>query len=280
LPELPEVETITASLRAKIRGAIIERIVIGHPSFVRDAHGAAAHLAGSRIAEVLRQGKRITIRLDPPARVVCHLGMTGRIHVVSAESQSAPHTHLRIRLDDGARELRFCDARRFGGVWILGEKSETALATLGPDALDLELAELERILRRERQIKALLLDQRAISGLGNIYCDEALFAARIHPRTIAARISRARVGDLHRALRRILRDAIRHRGSTLRDYATVEGGSGRFQSKHLVYGRKGRPCTRCGAAIRRIQAAGRSSHVCPRCQRAPRAKTRRRREPV
>jgi formamidopyrimidine-DNA glycosylase len=270
LPELPEVETIAAGLRAKLAGAVIAGVDVARASYVRDPRGAAGALVGRSIAEVRRQGKRITIALRPQGALVCHLGMTGRIQVQASSTPAAKHTHLTLRLDDGAREVRFHDARRFGGVWIDERDDAAALSPLGPDALSLGRGAFLALLTRDRQIKALLLDQRVLSGLGNICCDEALFAARIHPRTKAHRIPRAKALLLHAGIRRILRVAIRHRGSTLRDYATVEGGAGAFQSKHRVYGREGEPCIRCGAAIRRIQAAGRSSHVCPRCQRAPR----------
>ncbi len=269
MPELPEVETIAAALRTKVAGARISGIGIAREGFVRDPRGAAAGIVGRLIAGVHRHGKRITIELQPSGSLVCHLGMTGRIQVLASKTPVADHTHLALRLDDGAREIRFRDPRRFGGVWI-DDRDGSALSPLGPDALTIGRAAFLEILRRDRQVKALLLDQRTLGGLGNIYVDEALFAVGIHPRTIAARIARDRAAQLHTAMRRILRQAIRHKGSTLRDYATVEGGAGEFQSKHLVYGREGEPCSRCGATIRRIQAAGRSSHVCLRCQRAPR----------
>ncbi len=272
MPELPEVETIAAALRETLEGARILEVRGAHPPFVRFASGCGARdFTGRTIESVRRQGKRIMLALRPRGALTCHLGMTGRIHVAEPSSPAAPHTHLRILLDDGSRELRFRDPRRFGGVWLATEAHDApGLAARGPDALAVPAAEFAELLARGRMIKALLLDQRRISGLGNIYCDEALFAAGIHPRAVAAHLDPERVVRLHREIVRILRVAIRHRGSTVRDYATVEGGSGRFQSKHQVYGREGEPCARCGAAIRRIVCAGRSTHVCPRCQRAPR----------
>ncbi len=270
LPELPEVETIAVGLRAKLPGAVIAGVGLAHAGYVRDPRGAAQTLVGRSIAEVRRQGKRITIMLHPAGALVCHLGMTGRIHLLPSDAPVAKHTHLALRLDDGSSELRFHDPRRFGGVWIEDHDDRASLSPLGPDALSLHRSAFLSLLARDRQIKALLLDQQAVSGLGNIYCDESLFAAGIHPRTKARNIRRSKAILLHAAVGRILRAAIRHKGSTLRDYATIEGGAGRFQSKHLVYAREGDPCVRCGAAIRRIQAGGRSSHICPRCQRAPR----------
>jgi formamidopyrimidine-DNA glycosylase len=269
MPELPEVETIAAALRGKIAGAVISGLGPLRAGFVRDAE-RAPDLVGRRIDDVVRHGKRITIALRPAGALVCHLGMTGRIQVLPAGEPLADHTHFALQLDGGSRELRFRDPRRFGGVWIR-DADAGELPPLGPDALSLSKGAFLDLLRRERQIKALLLDQRAVSGLGNIYADEGLFAAGIHPLMVASRIRRDRATRLHQALARILRDAIRHKGSTLRDYATVEGGAGEFQSKHQVYGREGEPCVKCGATIRRIQAAGRSTHVCQRCQRPPRA---------
>jgi len=268
VPELPEVETIAASLRREVAGAVIRDILISHPSYVRfPKHSDLQELRGKSIDQVRRHGKRLTIDFLPGGSLICHLGMTGRIHVLPTAAPSAAHTHLLLILDDGTREIRFRDPRRFGGVWYREEGLEaTPLHALGPDALAVSLSRFRTILQRGRQIKSLLLDQHTLSGLGNIYCDEALFAAHIHPFTKANEISATKVALLHKEMRRILRMAIRHRGSTVRDYATVEGGAGSFQSKHLVYGREREPCPRCGTKIRRIQAAGRSTHVCPRCQ--------------
>lgn len=269
MPELPEVETIAAALRDLIEGAVIRAAWAGPRRFVRFDPGASlSDLEGRGIGAVTRRGKRLTIELRPKGLLVCHLGMTGRINVVDASSPLFPHTHLRLTIDDGAREVRFRDPRRFGGVWV-SRSNETSLPALGPDALDITAAEFRTLFDRPRGVKALLLDQRRVCGLGNIYCDEGLFAAGIHPRTKSSRLSAERVDRLHAELVRILEEAIRHRGSTLRDYTTVEGGSGSFQFNHLVYGREGLPCVRCDSAIRRILVAGRSTHLCPRCQRAP-----------
>jgi formamidopyrimidine-DNA glycosylase len=284
MPELPEVETIAASLRKEVAGAVIRDIRITHRSYVRFPRGSNLEaLRGKSIGEVRRHGKRLMIDFHAGGSLICHLGMTGRILVLPAAAPSAAHTHLLLVLDDGAREIRFRDPRRFGGVWYREAGAPPPpLQALGPDALSVSLPRFREILKRERQIKALLMDQSVLSGLGNIYCDEALFAARIHPQTKASRISAARVALLHREMRRILKAAIRHRGSTVRDYATVQGDSGGFQAKHLAYGREGEPCPRCRMKIRRMQAAGRSTHVCPRCQKLlkslPKAKASRSRE--
>jgi len=268
MPELPEVETIAASLRTKVAGAIIGEVRVAHPDYVRfPARSNLQEMRGKTIEAVRRHGKRITLDFRDGGALICHLGMTGRIQVLPIDAPLLVHTHLFLRLTDGRREIRFRDPRRFGGVWYQQESGNEPLKALGPDALAIRLPRFREILRSARQIKALLMDQYRLSGLGNIYCDEALFAARIHPFTKADRISAETAGLLYREMRRILRLAIRHRGSTVRDYATIEGGSGEFQSRHKVYGREGEPCRNCGTKIRRIQAAGRSTHICPRCQR-------------
>jgi len=281
MPELPEVETIARGL-AGLVGCRIEGVEVGPHDWVRTPPPSArTHLEGRRIAAVTRHGKRLRFRLEPDAELVVQLGMSGQITVPPRSAPVAPHTHLRLRLEGRTDEIRFRDPRRFGGAWVhpAGGRAEDALArhgrrglgTLGPDALTVSLAEFRRLLSRGRQIKALLLDQAIVSGVGNIYCDEALFEARVHPLRKASSIPPGRVRELHRALRRILRRAIRAGGSTLRDYVDANGARGSFQTRHRVYGREGEPCPRCGGRIVRIPIAGRSTHLCRRCQRAPRA---------
>lgn len=279
MPELPEVETIARGLAA-LAGCRIARVRVGPHDWVRTPPPSAkAHLEGRRIRAVHRHGKRLRFLLDPAGELVVQLGMSGQITVAPRDAPLAPHTHLRLELADRPDEVRFRDPRRFGGAWVRpGDASigpngrdRRGLGELGPDALAVGPAELQRILRRDRQIKALLLDQHAISGIGNIYCDEALFAARVHPLRKASSLPPARVAALHRALRRVLLRAIRAGGSTLRDYVDAAGNRGSFQTRHRVYGREGQPCPRCGAHIARILVAGRSTHLCRRCQRAPRS---------
>jgi formamidopyrimidine-DNA glycosylase len=272
MPELPEVETIARGLRPVVEGAAIAGIDICRPDYVRCLPpSTVADLAGRRISRVGRHGKRLILELSPPGEIVFHFGMSGRLLVAGARDRIEPHTHLRLRLRGRRRELRVSDPRRFGAVWIRSRPNGTGMAAsgpppLGPDALAVRLPAFRNLLERPRQIKALLLDQRAIAGLGNIYCDEALFTARIHPATRAARLEEDETRRLLLVLQRILRTAIRHGGSTLRDYRDVRGRPGAFQRHHRVYGRTGQPCPRCGAAIVRLIVAGRSSHVCPRCQ--------------
>ena len=270
VPELPEAQTIATQLNRCLRGARPGRVVLRLRKIARcNGTTLEAGLQGRRVRCVTRRGKRVIIHLDPEAALVFHLGMTGQIMVTETAAPRDRHVHLRISLDDGTRELRFRDVRRFGSVWLTEGPADGPIAgldDLGPEPLEITAGAFDHLLSRRRQIKALLLDQRAIAGLGNIYCDEALHAAHIHPMTLATDLDRPRRRALLRAIRRLLRQAIRYKGSTLRDYRTATGAEGHFQTRHRVYGRQGDPCHRCGTMIQRIPAAGRSTHICPNCQ--------------
>ena len=282
MPELPEVETIVRGLAPVLRGRRIAGVWssgfalrLAQPVDVR---GLRAVSEGGTIAAVRRRGKYIAVVVTP-ARVgkraapddsgVCvHLGMTGRLRVQPASAARAAHTHVVFTLDRGD-ELRFVDARRFG--WVAPGAplaALPALASLGPDPLsEIDEAGLSRALEGVRApIKAFLLDQTRIAGLGNIYVCEALFGARIHPTTPAGRVRR-RAGALLAAVRATLEGGIARRGTTLRDYVDADGFAGDNASALQVYGREGGPCGACGAAIRRRVDAGRSTFFCARCQR-------------
>ena len=219
------------------------------------------------MAELDRLGKRILIRIEGGGLLVVHLGMTGRLLLEPVDLAPAIHTHVRMTFEGLSEELRFRDPRRFGGLWYFPAGANGHLKALGPDALSIRVPVLREITKRRRQIKALLMDQQVISGLGNIYCDEALFSARIHPLTIAATLKQDQIKDLACSIRKILRASIESGGSTLSDYRRPDGREGEFQQRHRVYDREGKPCVRCGAKVRRILAAGRSTHFCPKCQR-------------
>jgi formamidopyrimidine-DNA glycosylase len=270
MPELPEVETVVARLDARLRGAVVESvrllrrdIVKGSP---RSLHRA---LISKTLRRVRRHGKRIICELSPATELNFHLGMTGNLLVVHRDEPLLDHTHLRVGFVGRPEELRFRDPRRFGGVW-LGNGSSRQVGrfsrTQGPDVLEVRLPEFRRILDRRRQIKALLLDQQVIAGLGNIYCDESLFRAGIHPLTAASDLNRAEVATLLRSIRAVLRQAIAAGGSSLRDYRNADGEPGWFQVRHRVYDREGEPCRRCRTPIERIVVASRSTWLCPRCQ--------------
>ena len=275
MPELPEVQTVVTTLRPKVVGRPIVAVVSVRQDIITPAAlDLASLLEGRIVRSVERRGKRIVFTLDDDNRFYIHLGMTGRISVERPDAPIAAHTHL--ELDLGTERLRFRDPRRFGGLWWVG--TELADDGMGPEPLGLRPSELlRRLLRTTRAVKSALLDQRVVAGLGNIYVDEALHAAGIHPQTPADRLGTADVGRLSRAIKATLRRAINHRGSTLRDYVDADGAAGGFQKLHRVYDRKGKPCTRCRTPIERIVLGGRSTHFCRRCQPAPSRRRRRRR---
>jgi formamidopyrimidine-DNA glycosylase len=213
----------------------------------------------------------VILRLAPTGQLIVRLGMTGRLQVQRANEPVEKHTHLRIAIDDERCELRFHDPRRFGGIQYVANGTGND-ATLGVEPLEVSKFEFRALLRRRRQIKALLMDQSAIAGLGNIYCDESLFAARIHPLTLADTLSNEKVDRLWAAIRATLRRAISYKGSTLMDYRDASGEHGGFQLRHRVYQREGEPCRKCGTAIKRIIAAGRSTFFCLKCQGRRRAR--------
>lgn len=281
MPELPEVQTVVTTLRqfvlnARITSAILLRTDICIPSGI----DLPAKLTGRSISAIDRRAKRIVFTLDTGERFYIHLGMTGQLLVVDPQTPVAKHTHLiadcRLRIADSKAgapgkpyaiaQLRFVDPRRFGGIWWLGESADDPNA-LGPEPLTLRTAALaKRLARPRRPIKSALLDQSLIAGLGNIYVDEALFAAGLHPLTLACDLSPAQVAKLSRAIKQTLRSAIQAGGSTLRDYVNANGQRGQYQSRHRVYDRANQPCRRCKTPIARIVLGGRSTHFCPQCQ--------------
>ena len=285
MPELPEVQTVVTTLRPRIVGRVIAAVNLAREDIVRPAGvDLPGCLRGRRIEGVERRGKRIVIRLDDRGLFYVHLGMTGQFTVEKPDAPAKAHTHLVMELegpgvrgqgsgktDDDVVTLRFRDPRRFGGVfWCgCGEDAETGL---GPEPLGMRAGELARRLGKTRRaVKNALLDQRVVAGLGNIYVDEALFEARVHPLKLACDLTADEVGRLNRAIKKVLRRAIRHRGSTLRDYVDADGEIGGAQRLHRVYGREGRECVACGGEIERIVLGGRSTHFCPKCQRLTRA---------
>jgi formamidopyrimidine-DNA glycosylase len=294
MPELPEVETVVRGLRAILPGRRIVRVRLGKTDFIDDPAALGEQLPGLRIVAVERVGKFIRIHLAPEANVLStndtsqadhqhvhwmvHLGMTGRLAVRSPGEPVPPHTHAYFALDDG-RELQYTDIRRFGRILLVPHTGFSEFSMrLGEDALGISAAELSRRLSRRRaRIKAFLLDQRRLRGMGNIYADESLWRARIHPTRLAADLTHADTVRLHKSIQQVLQAAIKLGGSSISDFLDAEGNAGSYQMRHRVYGREGKPCYRCGAAIRRIIVAGRSSHFCPRCQRPPRPRAFKRR---
>ena len=277
MPELPEVETVARGLRASLPGRRIVAVRLGKTDFMDDPAALERDLPGRRIESVARYGKFLLLHLGRSNGgggrrcLVVHLGMTGQLVPRRAEEPVAVHTHAMFLLDDG-RELRYTDVRRFGRLALVAEAELAGfLGGLGLDPLEATEEEFQqRLAGRRAMIKALLLDQRVLRGMGNIYADESLWRARIHPARHAARLSAKQVTRLSRAIRDVLSAAIRLRGSSVSNYLDAEGLPGEYQRLHRVYRREGKGCFRCGAKIRRVIVASRSSYFCPRCQPAPR----------
>lgn len=266
MPELPEVESIVRRLRPALVGRTIETLELVRRDIVTGDVGVEA-LAKRAIVQVCRHGKSILVALDPPLWLVIRLGMTGQCLVAPRGAPRPTHTHAVLTLSGEPWELQYRDPRRFGR-WRLA-RSLNGL-TVAPDALALRRGTWRAIISARRgQLRALLMNQKILAGLGNIYTNEALFAARLHPRLEASRLSEAQREALYRAIKTTLRLGIRWGGSTIRDYRTPDGAAGRFQERFRVYGRAGRPCKRqCGARIEKLPAAkdAQPAFFCPRCQ--------------
>ncbi len=277
MPELPEVETIVRGLRQPLVGRRITVVRLGKTDFMDDPAALERDVPGCRIEEVTRHGKFIVMRLSPRNEnsavegLLVHLGMTGHLSVTRAEEPVVNHTHAFFALDNG-RELRYTDSRRFGRMGVFEKAAlEQVLAPLGHDPLEVTRSDFaKRLAGRRSRIKAMLLDQRVLRGVGNIYADESLWRARIHPARLASSFTPQQVKALHRAIADVLKQAILWRGSSISNFRDADGEPGEYQLRHRAYGREGRPCFRCKVKIRRIIVAGRSSFFCPRCQRAPR----------
>ncbi|HEY6266951.1 MAG TPA: bifunctional DNA-formamidopyrimidine glycosylase/DNA-(apurinic or apyrimidinic site) lyase [Candidatus Acidoferrum sp.] len=285
MPELPEVETVARGLRQTILGRRIMSVALGKTDFIDDPSALEQHLPGRQIEAVERYGKFMLLRLSAvngetraagngdaiPASLLVHLGMTGQVAPAPAAQPLEKHTHVCLLLDDG-RELRYTDARRFGRIAYLTKALlAEELAGFGADPLEVNKREFaDRICGRRARIKALLLDQGVLRGVGNIYADESLWRAKIHPARLAANLNKKQVETLRRVLQDILQKAIVLRGSSISDFLDAEGQPGEYQRHHRAYGREGKNCYRCKTPIRRAIVAGRSSYFCPRCQPSPR----------
>lgn len=279
MPELPEVETMVLGLRESLLGQRIHRVRV----FCDRLHGqttpaALRRVQGGRVIGLSRKGKFLLFHLSNGSMLVFHLRMTGKLVLVPRSNPLSSRDRLRLDFSEWEWALNFEDTRRFGSLDILDGfgSGPGLLEELGPDALLVDLVDFRDLLASSRRpIKALLLDQRVIAGLGNIYVDESLHRAGIHPRTPAVDLSPDQTRRLHGAMRRILRKAIVCRGSSVSDYRDANNRPGSFQKHHLVYQRSGEPCSTCGAVIEYIRVGGRGTHVCPACQRPPRATKRR-----
>jgi formamidopyrimidine-DNA glycosylase len=287
MPELPEVETIARGLAHNITGDVIESVWLGNkPEPLKSSPAEiVSTLEGARIAGVRRVGKHIVVDLSRQSPVasrqkkhiprlarndntnaaqwIVHLGMTGRLLIASPDADVPKHTHAILRLRSG-RELRFVDPRRFGRLAVVRHSFQAA----GSEPLDVGLDLFTGLFRkRKTPIKSALLNQKLLSGIGNIYADEALFRAGVRPRRRAASLTRAELQRLYNAVQKVLNEAIAAGGSSVSDYVDSNGDAGFFQFQHRVYGREGEPCLVCGTPIKRVVIAGRSAHYCPKCQK-------------
>ena len=262
MPELPEVETVVRTLRPKIIGRKILnaeftglRVLIGSPRKTANA------LAGRKVIGVERYGKFIAIKLDKGYLVV-HLGMTGRLLI---DGEMSKWTHAIFNLDKGT--LLYQDPRQFGRIEY-GDVLPARVAALGPEPLEVTLEEFARRLKLRRSpVKAVLLNQAVVRGVGNIYADEALFRAGVNPKRVASSLRSERAERIFHAMREVLSEAIASRGSSVSNYVDADGNRGDFQAEHRVYQRTGEPCVNCGAPIKRIVVGQRSTHYCSRCQK-------------
>lgn len=264
MPELPEVETVLRSLLPHLPGRTIVQARFSSRLVLReDPARAARALRGRTVLALRRHAKFLLFELSGGMTLSVHLGMTGKL---LWNAEPGPYARAVFELDQG--RLVYDDVRQFGRIELDCRRAEK----LGPDALGLAAERFAELLAARRgRIKPLLLNQRFVGGMGNIYTDEALFRARIHPLAAAERLKRARVQRLHEAMQQILAEAVATGGSSISDYVNADGDAGSFQINHQVYGREGEPCARCRARIRRIVVAGRGTHFCPRCQRLPKA---------
>jgi len=283
VPELPEVENIALGLREALVGKRVERVWVGTALIVRGPHRRRwrvfmKELAGRRITRVTRRAKRLVLAAEGGLALVFQLGMTGKFLLPNSEEGIAAatpqHARLILSFRDGT-ELLFVDTRRFGRVWCLQDLDPEApdatmetggLTPLGPEALDVRPKTFAAILQTNRPIKSLLLDQARIAGLGNIYADESLWAAGIHPARAGTSLTAAETATLLHQIKTVLRRAIRAGGTTFSDFRNAYGDMGRFRRQLKVYGRRGQSCPRCGTTIQRLRVAGRGTHICPQCQ--------------
>jgi formamidopyrimidine-DNA glycosylase len=273
MPELPEVETVRRQLEPALVGRRFEQVRIDDPRLVRPYEPAevAAELEGERVGAVERRGKYLIVRFESGRVLLIHLRMTGSLlRAPNGSLPDDPHRRAVVRLDDDS-DVAYRDVRRFG-TWLLlepGEAEPYLAARVGDEPLDtlFTAARLgERLAGRRVSLKAALLDQRTLAGMGNIYVDEALWRARLNPLRPAAGLDRNELRRLHRGIRAALEHGLARQGSTLRDYRLLDGSGGSMQDEFRVYGRNDEPCDRCGTAISRTQVAGRTTWFCPTCQ--------------
>src|SRR5437773_4527796 len=276
MPELPEVESVRRQLAPLLEGRRFERVEVSDPRLTRPADpvAVARSLKGERVAALGRRGKYLIVRFESGRVLLIHLRMTGSLlHARGGMLGDDPYRRAVVRLDDGS-DVAYRDVRRFGTWEVLerGEEEPYLAARLGAEPLGRAFTAVRlgaRLANRRAPVKAAILDQRTLAGVGNIYADEALWYARVHPLREARSLDEAETAALHRGLRRALERGIERQGSTLRDYRLPDGESGGMQHEFKVYGRDGEPCERCGTPIEKIRVAGRGTWYCASCQSPP-----------
>ena len=281
MPELPEVETIRLQLEPHLVGRQFDRVDILDARLVRpfEPDAVAAELEGERVSALERRGKYLIVRFESGRALLIHLRMTGSLrHAAKGELTDDPHRRAVVNLDDGSA-VAYRDVRRFGTWQLLepGELEPYLEERLGVEPLERTFTSRrlgQRLEGRRAPIKAALLDQRTVAGLGNIYVDEALWRAELHPLRPAGTLGEGELARLTRAIKDALRAGVKRQGASLRDYSTPDGGRGRMQDRFRVYGREGHPCQRCGTPIDKIRTAGRGTWYCPNCQRLGRQAAR------
>jgi formamidopyrimidine-DNA glycosylase len=275
MPELPEVETIVRGLQKTIVGKKIKNVKVISPAIVKqNSKNLKKNVGGSEIIGVRRRGKFILIDLSNRKTILAHLGMTGSFLLLTPSTPLNKHDHLILKFYKTRKELRYNDQRKFGRVKSLSTSQEEKipdLRKLGPESLNVSCSDFVGLFKKRKgRIKSALLNQQIIAGLGNIYADESLFEAKIHPQQRADKLTPRKLKGLHRAMQKILKKAIKAGGSSIENYHNVNGEIGSFQLQHKVYGREGLLCKRCRAKIKRIKISQRSSYFCPKCQKQAR----------
>jgi formamidopyrimidine-DNA glycosylase len=272
MPELPEVETIVRSLRPRLSGLKISTFgLLFRPILRNENRNVLKKLRGRKIRNLARRGKMILVHCEKNLTLIFHLKMTGQLLFCSKREPLDKHAHFILNFKGHSRELRFCDVRKFGFVSCVQTSDVLGcpeLKSLGPEPLEISFQNFLKLFQnRKARLKSLLLNQNFIAGIGNIYADEILFEARLHPLTPASSLMQGDIRRLWRATRHVLKRAIAERGSTIRDYRNSEGEEGNFQNFLKVYGRSSLCCRRCGEKIVRFRLGQRSTFFCPRCQK-------------
>ncbi len=275
MPELPEAEVVARQVRAALTGATLRSLWIGREDIVREGFSLRQWYGGATVTAVERRGKSVVLtfsRTGETRYLVAELGMTGLLQFAESDTPVVKHTHVRLHFGGGQQpELRYWNPRRFGRVYLLDANGLAAFTArrFGADPLTIHWEDFWRLLHAKRaRLKALLMHQQVIAGIGNIYANEMLFRARLHPHQLANRLTRPQAKRLYEAMQQILRAAIQAGGSSVRDFFAPDGQAGQYKRQHLAYNKAGQPCAHgCGASIRTLRSADRSSFYCPRCQR-------------